>query len=98
MLLLCCAQLCPTLFNPMDCSPAGSSVHGISQARILEWAAISCCRGSFQPRNQTHVSFVSYIDRFFTSVPPGKHIYIYIYICNLIHIATFEEVKLKMVE
>ena len=44
------------LCNPMDYSPPGSSVHGIFQARILEWVAISSCRGSFQPRNQTHVS------------------------------------------
>ena len=36
------AQSCPTLYNPMDCSPPGSSVHGILQARILEWVAISC--------------------------------------------------------
>ena len=36
-------QSCPTLCNPMDCSPPGSSVHGILQARILEWAAISFC-------------------------------------------------------
>ena len=35
------AQSCPTLFNPVDCSPPGSSVHGILQARILEWVAIS---------------------------------------------------------
>jgi len=35
-------QLCPTLCHPMDCSPSGSSVHGILQARILEWVAISC--------------------------------------------------------
>ena len=35
------AQLCPTLCNPVDCSPPGSSVHGILQARMLEWAAIS---------------------------------------------------------
>ena len=35
------AQSCPTLCDPMDCSPAGSSVHGISQARLLEWVAIS---------------------------------------------------------
>ena len=41
-----CAQLCPTLCNPMDCSPPGSFVHGILQARILEWVAISCSRGS----------------------------------------------------
>ena len=42
-------QSCPTLYNPMDCSPPGSSVHGISQARILEWVAISSPRGSSQP-------------------------------------------------
>ena len=39
-------QLCPTLCDPMDCSPPGSSVHGIFQARILEWVAISFSRGS----------------------------------------------------
>ena len=38
------AQLCPTLHDPMDCSPPGSSVHGILQARILEWVAISFSR------------------------------------------------------
>ena len=41
------AQSYPTLCDPMDCSPAGFSVHGISQARILEWAAIPFSRGSF---------------------------------------------------
>ena len=35
------AQLCPTLHNPMDCSPPGSSIHGIFQARVLEWGAIA---------------------------------------------------------
>ena len=44
--LACIYQLCPTLCNPMDCSPPGSSVHGISQARILEWVSISFSRGS----------------------------------------------------
>ena len=39
-------QSCPTLYDPMDCSPPGSSVHGISQARILKWVAISFSRGS----------------------------------------------------
>ena len=43
------AQSCLTLCDPMDCSPAGSSVHGILQARILEWVAISFSRGSSQP-------------------------------------------------
>ena len=49
------AQLCPTLRDPMDCSPPGSSVHGISQARTLEQVAISFSRGSSQPRDRTHV-------------------------------------------
>ena len=42
-------QSCPTLFNPIHCSPAGSSVYGILQERILEWAAIPFSRGSSQP-------------------------------------------------
>ena len=50
------AQSCPTLCNPMDCSLPGSSVHGIFQAIILEWVAISFSRGSSQPRDQTWVS------------------------------------------
>ena len=52
----CClvAKLCLTC-DPMDCSPPGSSVHGTSQARMLEWVAISIARGSFQPRDQTHI-------------------------------------------
>ena len=41
------AQSCPTLGDPLDCSPPGSSVHGISQARILEWVA-TCFSGSFR--------------------------------------------------
>ena len=39
-------QSCPTLCDPMGCSPAGSSIHGIFQARVLEWVAISFCQGS----------------------------------------------------
>ena len=42
-------QLCPTLCNPMDWSPPGSSVHGILQARILEWVAVPYSRGSSRP-------------------------------------------------
>ena len=57
------AQLCLTLCKPMNCSPPGSSAHGIFQARILEQVAISYSRGSFQPRDQTHVSCVSCIGR-----------------------------------
>ena len=46
------AQLCQTVCNPMDCRPPGSSVHGILQARILEWVAMPSSRGSSQPRNR----------------------------------------------
>ena len=56
-------QLCPTLCDPMDCSPPCSSVHGILQARMLEWVAIRFSRGSSQPRDGT---WVSWIMRFFT--------------------------------
>ena len=42
-------QLCPTLCDPMNCRPPGSSVHGILQARILEWVATPFSRGSSQP-------------------------------------------------
>ena len=57
-------QLCPTLCNPPVCSPPSSSVHGILQARILEWVAISFSRGSSRPRNWTWVSCIA--GRFFT--------------------------------
>ena len=46
--------------DPMDCSPPGSSVHGILQARILEWVAMPASRASSQSRDRTWVSFVSY--------------------------------------
>ena len=49
------AQSCPTLCDPMDCSPPGSSVHGIFQAWILEWVAVSFSRGSSWPRDRTWV-------------------------------------------
>ena len=53
------AQSCPTLCDPMDCSPPGSSAHGILQARILEWVAISFSRGSSRPRDQTQLSHIA---------------------------------------
>ena len=48
----------PTLYNPMDCSLAGSSIHVIFQARVLEWVAISFSRVSFRPRDRTQVSLI----------------------------------------
>ena len=53
------AQSCLTLGESVDCSPPGSSVHGIFQARILEWVAIPFFRGSSQPRDRPQVSFIA---------------------------------------
>ena len=58
------AQSCPTLCDPMDCSLPGFSVHGIFQARVLEWVAISFSRGSSWPRDWTQVSYIA--GRYFT--------------------------------
>ena len=52
-------QSCPTLYDSMDCSPPGSSVHRTLQARILEWVAIPFSRGSSPPRDQTWVSRIA---------------------------------------
>ena len=52
-------QSCPALCDPMDCSLPGSSVHGVFQAIVLEWIAISFSRGSSQPRDWTRVSCIS---------------------------------------
>ena len=54
-----CAQSCPTLRNPMDCSSPDFSVHGIFQARILEWVVISFSKGSSPPKDRTIFSCVS---------------------------------------
>ena len=59
-------QLCPTLCDPMDCSLPGSSVHGIFQARILEWVATSFSRGSSRPGSPTLQADA------LPSEPPGK--------------------------
>ena len=65
---LSCVQL---FCDPMDCSLPGSSVYGIPQAKILEWVAISSSRGSSQPRDQIHVSCITWTGRWvpFTTVP-----------------------------
>ena len=63
----------------MNCSPPGSSAHGISQARILEWVAILFSRGSSRLRN-TEPASLALTGRFFTLEPPGKPLYYFIYI------------------
>ena len=71
MLLL---QSCLTLCNSMDCSLPGFPVHGILQARILEWVDMPSSKGSSWPRDQTHMSYVSCIGRqvLLPLAPPGK--------------------------
>ena len=65
------AQSCLTLSDPMDCSPPGSSVHGILHARILEWVAMPSSSGGFSPpRDQTWVFCIA--GGSFTTEPPGK--------------------------
>ena len=61
-----------SLCDPKDCSPPGSSVHGMLQARTLEWVAMSFSRGSSRPRNRTYVSCLA--GGFFTTEPPRKHL------------------------
>ena len=63
-------QSCSALCDPPDCTLPGSSVRGISQARILQWVVISSSRGSSQPRVLTHVSCIA--RRIFTTDPQAK--------------------------
>ena len=67
-------QSCPTLCDPMDCSPPGASVHGILQARILEWVAMSSSRGSSRLRDWTPISYVYLLclEASLPLPPPGK--------------------------
>ena len=69
---ICClvAESCLILCDPMDCSSQGSSVHGITQTRILEWVAISFSRGSSGPKDWTCVSTLA--GGFFTTEPLGS--------------------------
>ena len=62
---------CPTLCDPVGCSPPGYSVHGILQARILEWVAMPSSRGSSRPRDQTCVT-PALAGRFFTTSVPWE--------------------------
>ena len=84
IIFYCCCYLVTKsyliLCYPMDCSPPGSPVHGISQAKILECVAPPSSRGSFQPWDRTWISCVfCTADRFFTAEPLVKSISIYLY-------------------
>ena len=71
--VLSCLTIVSNSLGPMDCSPLGSSFHGILQARILEWIAVPCSRGSSQPRDQTCISCSSCTaGGFFTAEPLKK--------------------------
>ena len=74
VVVCCCCyiQSCLTLWDPIDYSPPGCSVHWISQARILEWVAISFSRGSSRPRDRAHISCLA--GRSFTTEPQSKGI------------------------
>ena len=83
----------------MDCSPPGSSVHGISQTRILEWVAISFFRGSFSPRDWTPISCSgrqilykaeSFTGKFFPWATKEAHIYVYLHV-SFIHCCVWHE-------
>ena len=74
------AQSCPTLCDLTDCSPPGSSVHGILEARILGWIAVSYSRGSSRSRDQPmSLANPALAGRFFTTTPPRKLIFLILY-------------------
>ena len=84
--LCACAQslqLGLTVCDPVDCSPPGSSIHGILHARTLEWVAMPSSRGSSRPGDRTHVSYVSCTGRWVLYAPWEDDPY-YIKIDNLL--------------
>ena len=87
------AQSCPTLCDPVDGSLPGFSIHGILQAKILEWVTISFSRGSSRPRDRTCTAQEADA---LTSEPPGKpkviYIYMYIYI-QILSVIGFYEIQ-----
>ena len=82
-----CVQSCLSLWDPMDCSLPGSSIHGISLGRILEWVAISFSRGSSRPRDRTHVSCVGKWILYHWATCEASHFTLVIHILmDIIHI------------
>ena len=83
------AQLCPTLCDPRDCSPPGSSVHGIIQARTLEWVAIFLLQGNF-PTQRSNLPLLRLMHWQADSLPRGKPSYGQCTILNAV-----EDVRMK---
>ena len=88
-------QLCPALCDPVDHSLPGSSVHGILQARMLEWFAISFFKGSYQPRGQTSISYFYWIGEqvLWPLVPPGivVQFHLFTYGCLVFSVSFIED-------
>ena len=80
-------KLCLTLCNSLECSPPGSSVHGILQARILEWVAISFSRGSSGPKNWTRVSCIGRCIHYHWAVNKLENILFFLYHAPEINLA-----------
>ena len=87
------ANSCPTLATPCTVASPVFSVHGVFQARILEWVAISFSRGSSRPRDRTLIFCV--VDRFFTAEAPGKPINIYTHTHTHTHTHIYMKVKVR---
>ena len=87
-------QLCLTLFDPMNYSLPGSSVHGILQARVLEWVAIPFFKGSSQPKDRPGSSALQMNS--LLPKPTGKPKFICIYICFITNLSIFFQFPLKI--
>ena len=87
-----CTQSCPTLCGPMDCRPPGSSIHGILQAKVLKWVAISYSRGSSQSRDQTHVCYclLHWQGGPLPLAPSGKPCFPYIRKCYFLRLSSLK--------
>ena len=87
-----CTQSCPNLCGSMNCRPAGSSTHGILQARILKWVAISYSRGSSQSRDQTHIYYclLHWQVGSLPLVPSGKPCFPYIHKCCFLRLSSLK--------
>ena len=84
--------------DPMDCRPPGSSVHGILQAGILEWVAMPSSRGSFPLRDQTCISYVSFIGRWFFTTSSTRESPYYLWTCIKYAKNTVNHQKLPLTE